>query len=128
MTGSRTRMQDPDLRRTQILDEAIRIIGARGYHGFALQDVAQRCGLTNGGVLYHFASKEQLLLAALQEHDRRLSAEMMAMLAPKMRETGHKSLPLRATLETLHTIVQRAGDHPELSRLYAVLQAEALDP
>lgn len=127
MPGRRIRLQDADLRRAQILDETIRIIGTRGYHGFTLQEVAQCCGLTNGGVLYHFASKEQLLLAALQEHDRRLSTEMVQALSPKMQEM-HKSLSLQDTVEMLHNIVQRANAHPELSRLYTVLEAEALDP
>ena len=123
----RVRTQDPEIRRAQILDEAIRIIGARGYHGFAVQEVAQRCGLTNGGLLYHFGTKEQLLLAVLQEHDRRLTGDMVAALGPELRaaKVGRSSLSL--VLEVLRGIVQRTSAAPELARLYAVLQAEALD-
>jgi len=124
----RKRTQDPEVRRAQILDEAIGIIGARGYHGFAVLELAQRCGLTNGGLLYHFGSKEQLLLAVLEEHDRRLTGEMIAALGPELRTAKHDGAPLTVVLKVLRNIVQRASAIPELTRLYAVLQAEALDP
>ncbi len=124
----RVRTQDPAVRRAQILDEAIRTIGARGYNGFVLQDVARRCGLTNGGLLYHFGSKEQLLLAVLEAYDNRLTEEMIAALGPKMRDARSGAAPLGVALEVFRGMVLRIGAQPELTRLYAVLQAEALDP
>jgi AcrR family transcriptional regulator len=124
----RRRLQDPEVRRAEILDEAIRIVGERGYHGFAVLELAQRCGLTNGGLLYHFGSKEQLLLAVLEEHDRRLTGDMIATLGPELRTAKREGAPLTAVFEVLRSIVQRASAIPELTRLYAVLQAEALDP
>ena len=78
---TRTR-NDPEVRREQILDEAIRIIGQRGYYGFTVQELAQRCGLTNGGLLYHFGSKEQLLIAVLEERNRR-NAEIVTSKVPR---------------------------------------------
>lgn len=124
----RSRTQDAEARRARILDLAITMIGARGYHGLSVHDLAQRCGLTNGGLLYHFGSKEQLLLAVLEEHDRRLTGEMIAELGPELRSAKHSAAPLSVVLEVLRSIVQRANANPELTRLYAVLQAEALDP
>jgi AcrR family transcriptional regulator len=117
------RLQDSQIRRAQILAAAIEIIGVRGYQGFVLQDVARRCGLTNGGVLYHFPSKEHLLLAVLEERDRRLSGEIAAAFGPAMRRA-----PLDLALEVLRDIVRRMSAEPALVRLYVVLAAEALDP
>lgn len=124
----RARTQDPEIRRAQILDEAIRTIGARGYNGFVLHDLAKRCGLTNGGLLYHFGSKEQLLLAVLEARDKQLTEEMIAALGPKMRDARLGAAPLGDVLEVFRGMVQRLDAQPELTRLHAILQAEALDP
>lgn len=60
-----------DDRRLAILDEAIQIIGEQGYRGSSINDLAKRCGLTTAGLLHHFGSKDGLLIALLEERDRR---------------------------------------------------------
>lgn len=124
---SRTR-DDPEVRREQILEAAIRILGERGYHGFTVQELAQRCGLTNGGLLYHFGSKEQLLLAVLQERDRRDTEVVISVAGPAAREAKRSDSSLGAVLDLLRAIAGRVCAQPELARLDTVLQAEALDP
>jgi AcrR family transcriptional regulator len=119
----RHRIQDPEVRRAHILEEAIGIIGARGYSAFAIQDVAKRCGLTNGGLLYHFPSKELLLLAVLEERDRRLTHDVVTDVGPERLDGSPDS-----TIGLLRGIIQRVAAQPALARLYAVLQGEALDP
>jgi AcrR family transcriptional regulator len=122
----RTR-DDPEVRREQIVDEAIRVIGQRGYHGFTVQELAERCGLTNGGVLYHFGSKEQLLVAVLEARDRREAEIVPASVEFTSQKSGRNDLSLRAVLQVLRVIVARSVTQPELVRLYSVLQSEALD-
>lgn len=119
---------NPEVRRAQILDEAIRIIGERGYHGFTVQELAKRCGVTNGALLYYFGSKEQLLVGVLEEHDQRETEAVIALATDAAREAKRSDGARAAALELLHAIVERAAAHPELTRLYAVLQQEALDP
>ena len=116
------------MRREQIVDGAIRIIGERGYYGFTVQQIAEECGLTNGGLLYHFGSKEQLLLAVLQERDRREIAMVRSVAGPAAQEAGRSDSSLGAVLDLLRAIVARGTAEPELARLYTVLQPEALDP
>src|ERR1700741_5612700 len=70
----------PENRRAQILDEAIRLIGERGYNRFTIQELAQRCQLSNPGLLHYFGSKEDLLVALLEDRDRR-AAEVVAGVA-----------------------------------------------
>ena len=123
---SRTR-DDPEVRREQILEAAIRILGERGYYGFTVQELAQRCGLTNGGVLYHFGSKEQLLLAVLQERDRRDTEIVISVAGPAAREAKRSDSSLSAVLEVFRAIITRSAARPEITRLDTVLQAEALD-
>lgn len=118
---------DPQARRGQILDEAIRIVGERGYYGFAVQDLAGRCGLTTAGLLYHFKTKEELFLAVLDERDRRAEAALMKLLATfPIENFGKDALPLPEALRLLRAIMEITVEQPELSRLFVVLAAEAL--
>jgi AcrR family transcriptional regulator len=55
----------PDAR-TRILDAAEVIVRARGVTGLTLDGAARQAGVSKGGLLYHFASKEALLDALLK--------------------------------------------------------------
>ena len=121
------RGDDRELRRAQMLREAIRILGQRGYNGFTIQELAQRCGVTNGGLLYYFSSKEQLLLAVLQERDR-LDKEFLGsegMLAAH--ELARNSTDLKTVLDVMRNITIRDSLQPELVRLDTILRSEAID-
>lgn len=111
------------MKREQIFEQAVRIIGRRGYSGFSLQELALACGLTNAGLLYHFPSKEKLLVELLNESQRREAGAIAAMLGL----SDGQSASDREPREVLRAIVAQTAAEPELARLYAVLQAEALD-
>ncbi len=51
--------------RTRILDAAEAIVRARGVSGLTLDAAAKQAGVSKGGLLYHFASKEALLTGLL---------------------------------------------------------------
>jgi len=51
--------------RTRVLDAAESIVTARGVAGLTLEAAARAAGVSKGGLLYHFASKEALLEALL---------------------------------------------------------------
>lgn len=54
----------PDVR-TRILDAAEAIVRARGVAGLTLEATAREAGVSKGGLLYHFASKEALIAGLL---------------------------------------------------------------
>ena len=58
-------MTDPNTQ-TRILDAAETLVRARGVNGLTLDAAAQAAGVSKGGLLYHFASKEALLDALLK--------------------------------------------------------------
>ncbi|HSI19305.1 MAG TPA: helix-turn-helix domain-containing protein [Sphingomonas sp.] len=115
-------------RRAAILEQATAIVGEHGYNGFGIQELAQRCGLTKAGLLHHFPSKEQLLIAVLRERDRQ--DEIAVAAFPGVVEPGHGGDPaaLSTILTSLRAIVSRNATRPEFVRLYAMLRAEALHP
>lgn len=57
-------------RREEILRAAARTFAAKGYKNGSLAEVAEQVGITHAGVLHHFGSKEQLLVAVLEHRDR----------------------------------------------------------
>ncbi|MCB9682909.1 MAG: TetR/AcrR family transcriptional regulator [Alphaproteobacteria bacterium] len=48
-------------RRRQILDAAVRVFAARGYHDTRIQDVADEAGVAYGLVYHYFGTKDRLL-------------------------------------------------------------------
>jgi AcrR family transcriptional regulator len=56
-------------RRQQIVDAAVEVFSANGFHNGSLREVADRVGISQAGLLYHFCSKESLLQAMLAWRD-----------------------------------------------------------
>lgn len=124
---TRTR-EDPHVRRAMILDEAIRVIGVSGYNGFTIQGLAQRCGLSNAGLLHYFGSKDQLLVGLLEEIERR-EAEVLGPLVEQAISAAMPEAEARAALHAfLGQIATRFVASPELGRFQIVLQIESMDP
>lgn len=54
-----------------MLDEAICMLGEHGFNGLTVQGLAERCAISNAGLRYYFAAKDELLLAVLDEFELR---------------------------------------------------------
>lgn len=52
-----------DTRRAQLLDEAARLFGAKGYEHTSMRDIAAAFGILPGSLYHHFASKDALFVA-----------------------------------------------------------------
>lgn len=117
---------NPEQKRAQILEEAIGIIGERGYNGFTIQELARRCQLTNAGLLYYFGSKDKLLIALLEDRDRRDTQAIISTVGVADDGDNQEEHSIDTVFKALRAIVQRNSTQPELVRLYAVLGAEAL--
>lgn len=102
--------------REDILDAALTTFGNRGYNNGSLVEIAEQVGMTHAGVLHHFGSKDQLLLAVLARRDLATSRDL---------EGAH--LPGGAALlaHLRHTAQINAGQ-PGLVQAYAVLSAESV--
>jgi AcrR family transcriptional regulator len=69
------------VRRPAILGAAAEVISERGVQGTRISDVAERAGTSAPGVLYWFASKDELLAEALTFADDRFYDGLAAELA-----------------------------------------------
>lgn len=105
----------PGTRRSQILRAAAELFASSGARGTSIAAVAARVGITDAGVLYHFKTKEHLLLGVLDEYGREVQSEIQ-------RAGVHGVSLLRLVREWGAGMEQR----PEISALLIVLTAEHL--
>jgi AcrR family transcriptional regulator len=115
-------------RRASILDETLRIVGERGYHGFGIQELAERCGLTKPGLLHHFGSKDQLLIALLNDRDARSEADLGQLFLEGYDSAADPDVQRDLFRQGLLAVVERAVAQPDLMRLQVVLRSEAINP
>lgn len=59
-----TKKAPKEQRIEDIIEAAVSEFLAKGYEGASMQSIAERAGLTKGGLYYHFTSKDEILIAA----------------------------------------------------------------
>jgi AcrR family transcriptional regulator len=86
MVRTKTTKQQKD-RHQEILEAAARVITDRGLAETRISDIAERCGVSPGLILYYFDSKDRLLVEALTYANDtfylRLSRELRRMKSAK---------------------------------------------
>src|SRR6201989_2978085 len=124
-------------RRQQILDAAIRLIARNGGRGTSLAQIASEAGVTQQGLLHYFASKEDLLHAALDVRDERDAVsreqpwnglEFLDAIAERVR--GWRAEPEMIGMFTL-LLVENLGDpaplRDRLAHRYALVRTAYAD-
>ena len=96
------RCDTTDLVQDRILDAAEELICSRGIAGFTLDGVAQVAGVSKGGLLYHFRSKDSLISG--------MQRRMVSRMAATLQEAKAKSEPvLQAFVRHLRRDYERGG-------------------
>jgi AcrR family transcriptional regulator len=107
--------------RERLLDSAEAVLAEHGSHGLTLAAVAARAGVSKGGLLYHFASKDALITALIE----RLIEGFDALIESYRRERPgwYTRAYVEATFEVL-----TAQDADVARRRWAAASAAATDP
>ncbi len=105
------RDEDKQARRRQILDETLRLWDEETFATLTMAKVAERCALAKGTLYLYFATKEELLLALLEE----LLAEWFDALDAALDAAG----PWNAE-HVAHTIGAIIAERMALTRLLAI--------
>ena len=103
-------------RRDAILAAANEVFATRGFRGASLATIAKRVGMSEPGLLHHFASKEELLLELLKlrdQHDDERIAQARAAHAH--------------VLEVVLELCRQNQERPGIVRLFTILAAESVD-
>lgn len=100
-----------DRTRASILDAAEKLFAHAGYRATSLAAVAEAADITQAGLLYHFPSKEALLLGLLADRDEPVLDDGVAGLR---------------TVEALQELYRTSLGNPQLVRLFTVVILEGL--
>lgn len=109
-----------DARRRQIVRAAYEVASRGGLAGLTVRRVAARAGLSTGLVLFHFTTKERLLLALL---DHVLETTTTLHMTD---EIAGVPLPLDRLLALLGREMQRLASEPQRLRLFFDYWAKGL--
>ncbi len=116
--------------REKILEAAIAVVAERGVAAVTFESVAAASGVSRGGVLYHFATKDDLLLALHEYLAARWEGHMVAALGgPPERATVDERVAAYAKVSSRSAsgaellLMIEASLHEDLRRPYAEVSA-----
>jgi AcrR family transcriptional regulator len=93
-------------RRRQLLGAAQEVFVAQGYHAAAMDEIAERAGVSKPVLYQHFPGKLELYLALLDEHAEGLVQRLREVLA----STPDNKLRVRRTMEAFYDFVAGEGE------------------
>lgn len=108
-------------RRAEILRAARESFAERGYARSSVRDIADRAGITHAGLLHHFAGKDELLLAVLQQRDAEEAERSQVEVPDPAGDPG-------SVTTFLGTLLCEHQQAPELMRLWAELAVASSRP
>ena len=100
-------------KREEILSVALEVVAVKGCRKASNREIAERVGLTQAGLMHHFASREELYQEVLRARDLRDHA---TYFAPD------------PTIEGFLAVITHNAEVPGLVRLYVEFSAEASIP
>ncbi|HEX2705801.1 MAG TPA: TetR/AcrR family transcriptional regulator [Candidatus Lustribacter sp.] len=106
-TDSRVRGQrlPRSARRAQLLEAAQAAFVEFGYHAAAMDDIADRAGVSKPVLYQHFPSKLELYLALLDQQ----SSELLQLVRDALAATGDNKARVMATVAAYYEFVSRDG-------------------
>jgi AcrR family transcriptional regulator len=104
-TRTRSARLPRSVRRRQLLTAAQEIFVAQGYHAAAMDDIAERAGVSKPVLYQHFPGKLDLYLALLDQHAEALLAAVRAALE----STSDNKQRVAATIEAYFRFVDEDG-------------------
>jgi AcrR family transcriptional regulator len=101
----RTGRMPRDARRAQLLESALDVFVAQGYHAAAMDDIAERAGVSKPVLYQHFPGKLELYLALLDNACDQVVVGVRTALA----STDNNKERVAATTEAFYAYVANAG-------------------
>lgn len=112
-----------DSKRTDILEAAARVVQRGGITDVTFDSVAEEAGLTKGGIMYHFRTRDSLLagihdhLAAMWEADMvAVAGNECAELTPDERLVAYIDITAHSATRTELLFMLEGATNPELIR------------
>lgn len=95
-----------DERRSQLLGAAREVFVAQGYHAAAMDEIAERAGVSKPVLYQHFPGKRELYLALVELH----SNELIASCLGAMTTSANNRERVQRAIDALFTFVDEDGE------------------
>lgn len=100
--------KEPEERRQEILDTAVRIFCEKGYEKTSIGDIAKAIGVAQGLCYRYFPSKEALFDSALEQYADELAGRLSASLK-------RQGMSLKTFIETMPMMAEaKTGDYYQI--------------
>ena len=121
-----TRRMSAQDRMNQIVAVAVDVINRKGYHGMSLQDIASEIGISQTAVIHRVKNKQGLLFAVIEHYYDQADAGTAYL--SQFNEGGERYGQYPLIPEYMEAIVTQNSQQPEMTRLFEVLNTEAMSP
>jgi AcrR family transcriptional regulator len=95
-----TSLRDPAATRERILDAALQAFSRKGYHGTRLDDIVEESETSKGAIYFHFANKERLFLALVDQFADLLERRVLEAIEREPRGMARVRVALETCLDT----------------------------
>jgi AcrR family transcriptional regulator len=102
------------VQKDKILRAALDYFGQQGFNAASMRELAREVGMSQPGLLHHFGTKTDLLIAVIDERDAISEEEV----SKRVEATG-------SPIEGLIRVVEHNSENANLTRLFAIVSAEA---
>ncbi len=92
VSGARTRVGEPASARDRILEAAYKLFSSRGIRAVGTEEVLATAGVSKSTLYRHFRSKDDLVLAFLQQREHRWTREFVEAEARRRGSTPREQL------------------------------------
>ncbi len=86
--------------RSRILDAALTIFAAKGYHDTRMDEIVEESGTSKGAIYFHFPNKERLFLALVDQFANLLERRIVEAIEQEQEGIQRVKAALHACLET----------------------------
>jgi AcrR family transcriptional regulator len=129
----KTRIKNPkliDQRRKQIIDGAIKVFSAKGFHSATVRELAEASGLTMGSMYNYIRSKEDIVFIVYDYITKILRDEVTGAISGLTDSKERLKVALRQTLSTIYEyqdivmFIYKASTFLDRESLHEVLERE----
>ena len=129
----KTRIKNPkliDLRRKQIIDGAIKVFTAKGFHAATVREIAEEAGLTMGSLYNYINTKEDIIYFVYDYITKVLRDEVKEAIADMTNPEERLKTALRQNLNSIYEnqdavmFIYKASTFLDKESLYEVLTRE----
>lgn len=95
-----TSLRDPGSTKARILDAALSTFSRKGYHDTRLDDIVDESETSKGAIYFHFANKERLFLALVDQFADLLERRVLDAIDGKAEGMARVQIALETVLDT----------------------------